>query len=186
MLAANKTLIVLGDSLSAGYNLPQKDSWPVLWQNQLTAEQSPWLIVNASISGETTQGALARLPTLLDQHQPDAVLVEIGANDGLRGFPIKTIEQNLLKIIALIQSQGAEVILMQIRIPPNYGPKYTEQFSSLYPKLAKEKNILWWPFFMEKVAIDKDLMQADGLHPNAKAQPMIKDLVHPLLEQLAK
>jgi acyl-CoA thioesterase-1 len=183
-MATTQNFIVLGDSLSAGYNIPKSQSWPELWQQQLAAEKSAWTIINASISGETTQGALARLPALLQTHQPKAILIEIGANDGLRGYPIKTIEQNLQKIISLSQESGSKVVLMQIRIPPNYGPKYTEQFMALYPKLAKQNSIILWPFFMEKIAIDSALMQADGLHPKAEAQPIIKDLVSPVLKQL--
>jgi acyl-CoA thioesterase-1 len=184
VLAANQNFLILGDSLSAGYNLAKSQSWPELWQQQLTAEQSDWQIINASISGETTQGALARLPSLLKNHQPKAILIEIGANDGLRGYPIKAIEQNLEKIISLSLASGSKVVLMQIRIPPNYGPKYTEQFIEIYPKLSKQTNVVLWPFFMDKIAIDPTLMQADGLHPTAQAQPIIKDLVNPVLKQL--
>ena len=184
MFAASQNFLILGHSLSAGYNLSKSQSWPELWQQQLTAEKSDWQIVNASISGETTQGALARLPPLLKNHQPKAILIELGANDGLRGYPIKTIEQNLAKIITLSKASGSKVVLMQIRIPPNYGPKYTEQFIAVYPKLAKQHQSILWPFFMEKVAVDPSLMQPDGLHPTAKAQAMIKDLVSPVLKQL--
>ena len=111
-------------------------------------------------------------------------MIELGANDGLRGYPIKTIEQNLAKIITLSKASGSKVVLMQIRIPPNYGPKYTEQFIAVYPKLAEQHQSILWPFFMEKVAVDPSLMQPDGLHPTAKAQSMIRDLVSPVLKQL--
>ncbi len=184
VFAASQNFLILGDSLSAGYNLSKSQSWPELWQQQLTAEKSDWQIVNASISGETTQGALARLPALLKNHKPKAILIELGANDGLRGYPIKTIEQNLAKIITLSKASGSKVVLMQIRIPPNYGPKYTEQFIAVYPKLAEQHQSILWPFFMEKVAVDPSLMQPDGLHPTAKAQSMIRDLVSPVLKQL--
>jgi len=184
VLAASQNFLILGDSLSAGYNLSKAQSWPDLWQQQLTAEKSEWQIINASISGETTQGALARLPALLKNHQPKAILIELGANDGLRGYPIKTIEQNLANIIALSQANGSKVVLMQIRIPPNYGPKYTEQFIGIYPKLAEQKQAILWPFFLEKIAVDPSLMQPDGLHPTAQAQSIIRDLVSPVLKQL--
>lgn len=175
---------MLGDSLSAGYNIPQAKSWPSLWQQELNTQQSEWKIINASISGETTQGGLARLPELLATYQPKAVLIELGANDGLRGFPIATIQKNLATIIQLSQQQGAKTILMQIRIPPNYGPKYTQQFLAIYPELAANTQSILWPFFMEKIAVNPKLMQADGLHPTAEAQPIIKDLVSPVLREL--
>lgn len=182
--ATSKKLLIAGDSLSAGYGLTLEQSWPVLLQQQLSAQQTPWHIHNASISGETSGGVLARLPALLSKHKPDVVLIEIGGNDGLRGFPPAKLRQNLQQIITLIQQQQVEPILMQIRIPPNYGPRYTEQFEAIYPTLAKENGIRLWPFFMDQIAINPELMQPDGIHPNAKAQPIIRDFVARLIIEM--
>ena len=182
--ATAKKLLIAGDSLSAGYNLTLEQSWPVLLQQSLNAANSQWTLHNASISGETSGGVLARLPDLLKTHQPDAVLIEIGGNDGLRGFPPARLQQNLSQIIKLIQQHGAKPILMQIRVPPNYGPRYTEQFTAIYPALAGEFNIPLWPFFMDKIATEAHLMQSDGIHPNNKAQPIIRDLMLQLVLEM--
>lgn len=182
--AQTKTLLIIGDSLSAGYGLAQQQSWPDLLQKTLVSKQSPWRIQNASISGETSGGALARLPALLQQHKPDAVLIEIGGNDGLRGFPVNRLRQNLTALITMSKEAGAKPVLMQIRIPPNYGPRYTEQFVTVYDELARQHEIPLWPFFMDKVAVQPELMQADGIHPNQKAQPIIRDLMLPLIEEM--
>ncbi len=184
MAAATKTFLIVGDSLSAGYGLPQSQSWPALLQQRLQQKKSVWQLHNASISGETSGGALARLPALLQQHQPAAVLIEIGGNDGLRGFPINRLRQNLEQLIALSKAAGATPVLMQIRIPPNYGPRYTEQFVAVYAELAEQQQIPLWPFFMDKVALQPELMQADAIHPNAKAQPIIRDFMLPLIEEM--
>ena len=127
---------------------------------------------------------MARLPDLLDKHQPQAVLIELGGNDGLRGFPLKQIETNLAAMIKLVQQQHSTAILMQIRIPPNYGPRYTGQFVALYPALAEQHQIKLWPFFMDQIAVQAELMQADGIHPNEKAQPIIRDFIEPWLLKL--
>ncbi|WP_430455362.1 arylesterase [Rheinheimera sp.] len=182
--AATKTLMIVGDSLSAGYGLQQPQSWPVLLQRSLEQNNSAWRIQNASISGETSGGALARLPALLQQHKPTAVLIEIGGNDGLRGFPINRLRQNLQQLIALSKAAGATPVLMQIRIPPNYGPRYTEQFVAVYAELAEQHQLKLWPFFMDNIAVRPELMQADGIHPNAKAQPIIRDFMLPFIEEM--
>ncbi len=179
-----KTLLILGDSLSAGYGLSQQQSWVHLLQQQLTQQNKGWTLVNASISGETSGGGLARLPALLEQHKPDYVLIELGANDGLRGFPVPQIESNLTAMVAQIKQQQSKALLMQIRIPPNYGPRYTKLFTDLYPKIAREQQIPLWPFFMETIALKQQWMQADGLHPNLEAQPVIADLMLPLVSGL--
>jgi acyl-CoA thioesterase-1 len=179
-------LLILGDSLSAGYGMQQQQGWVHLLQQQSAAKKLPWQLVNASISGETTAGGLARLPELLKQHQPDIVLIELGGNDGLRGFPIATIEKNLLQIITLIKAQQAKPVLMQIRIPPNYGPRYNQMFVALYPRLAEQHQLTLWPFFMDQIAVEPDLMQADGIHPNVKAQARISNMMLPLLEALTE
>lgn len=183
-VAATKTLLILGDSLSAGYGLSQPQSWPALLQQSLEQKKSPWRIHNASISGETSGGALARLPALLQQHKPAAVLIEIGGNDGLRGFPVNRLRQNLQQLIALSKAAGATPVLMQIRIPPNYGPRYTEQFVAVYAELAAQHQIKLWPFFMDNIAVRPELMQADAIHPNAKAQPIIRDFMLPFIEEM--
>lgn len=179
-----KTLLILGDSLSAGYGLSQTAAWPHVLQNKLKDAKSNLTVVNASISGETSAGGLARLPALLTKHKPDYVLIELGANDGLRGFPLSELEKNLGAVIATVQNSAAEALLMQIRIPPNYGPRYTKGFSNLYPKLSEAYSVKLWPFFMERIALNQAWMQADGLHPNAEAQDVIADLMLPLLTSL--
>lgn len=179
-----KTLLILGDSLSAGYGLSQQQGWVTVLQQKLEQQRSDWTIVNASISGETSGGGLARLPALLEQHKPDFVLIELGANDGLRGFPVSQLETNLKAMVQLIKQQQSKALLMQIRIPPNYGPRYTKLFTDVYPKVAKEQQIPLWPFFMETIALEQKWMQADGLHPNLAAQPVIADLMLPLVVSL--
>ncbi len=182
--APAKTLLIVGDSLSAGYGLSQQQSWPTLVQQSLSGKNSSWRIQNASISGETSGGALARLPALLQQYKPTAVLIEIGGNDGLRGFPVNRLRQNLQQLIELSKKAGASPVLMQIRIPPNYGPRYTEQFVAVYAELAEQHQIKLWPFFMDNIAVDAALMQADGIHPNAQAQPIIRDFMLPFIEEM--
>ncbi len=164
--------------------MQQQQGWVHLLQQQLEKNQSSWTLVNASISGETTAGGLARLPELMAKHQPQAVLIELGGNDGLRGFPIIQIEKNLQQLIAEVTKHQAKPILMQIRIPPNYGPRYTKQFVALYPALAEKYQATHWPFFMDQIAVKPELMQADGIHPNEQAQPIIRDFIAPLLQKL--
>lgn len=173
-------MLILGDSLSAAYGMQQHQGWPHLLQQQ----QSDWQLINASISGETTAGGLARLPQLLKEHSPNAVLIELGGNDGLRGFAIPQIKQNLDAIITLVKQHNASPVLMQIRIPPNYGPRYGKQFSDVYPKLAAQHKITLWPFFMDSIAVKPELMLNDGIHPNQQAQPKISAIVGELLQQL--
>jgi acyl-CoA thioesterase-1 len=176
-IAAADTLLILGDSLSAGYQLPIQQAWATQlsehWKNTPDAPR----VINASISGDTAAQGLARLPELLKTHQPRWVLIELGANDGLRGFPTTEIERDLTKIITLTKQANAQPLLMQIRITPNYGRRYTDAFSAIYPKLAQENHIPLLPFFMEQIATKPALMQADGLHPTAEAQPFITDFM---------
>lgn len=173
-------LLILGDSLSAAYGMQQQQGWPHLLQ-----QDTHWQLINASISGETTAGGLARLPALLQQHNPDAVLIELGGNDGLRGFAIATAKANLNEIITLVKQHNAMPVLMQIRIPPNYGPRYVQQFSAIYPQLAEQHQITLWPFFMDNIATNAELMLPDGIHPNQAAQPLISEFVGKLLADLA-
>lgn len=175
-----KTILVFGDSLSAGYKLVQGEGWVELLDNKLNQNGKKFQFINASISGETTGGGLSRLPDTLQRTRPDIVIIELGANDGLRGYPIKTFKQNLSDIIKLSQKANAEILLLGMHIPPNYGQRYTDMFYQTYQDLAKEYKVAMVPFFLEGVATNDKLMQADGLHPNAKGQPYILEnvLIH--------
>jgi len=170
--AAADTLLILGDSLSAGYRMAATAAWPALLNNKW--QQQP-VVVNASISGDTSQQGLARLPALLKEHKPRWVLVELGGNDGLRGFPPQQTEQTLRQIIQTVKSADAKPLLMQIRLPANYGRRYTEAFGAIYPKLASDLDVPLLPFFMEEVYLKPQWMQDDGIHPNRDAQPFIAD-----------
>ncbi|WP_409306414.1 multifunctional acyl-CoA thioesterase I/protease I/lysophospholipase L1 [Pectobacterium sp. B1J-3] len=181
---AADTLLILGDSLSAGYQMPAANAWPALLNKQWQTQQKPTTIINASISGDTAAQGLARLPALLEQHQPRWVLIELGGNDGLRGFPPQNIEQDLTKIITLVKQAKAEPLLMQIRLPTNYGRRYTESFSNVYPRLAKQFALPLLPFFMEQVYQKSEWIMEDGIHPTRDAQPFIADWMAKQLEPL--
>jgi len=170
---ANTTILVMGDSLSAEYGLARGTGWVKLLEEQLQKQSSPWAIFNASISGETTSGGLTRLPALLEQKKPGIVLLELGANDALRGLSVSQTENNLRKMIQLSKKSGAKVLVFGIQIPPNYGQDYTNQFKALFSKLAKQEGVELLPFFMQGVASDKELFQADNIHPNEKAQAIL-------------
>lgn len=172
---AADNLLIIGDSLSAVYRLPVAESWPSLLNKKWQKEGDKPTIINASISGDTAEQGLARLQTLLQQHQPRWVLIELGANDGLRGFPPQNISQTLTRIISQVKQANAEPLLMQIRLPPNYGRRYGDAFYAIYPTLAKQENIPLVPFFMEQVAAKPEWMQDDGLHPALAAQSFIAD-----------
>ncbi|ADP11853.1 acyl-CoA thioesterase I [Erwinia sp. Ejp617] len=180
---AADTLLVLGDSLSAGYRMSASAAWPALLNEKW--QKSP-AIINGSISGDTTAQGLARLPALLKQHQPRWVLIELGGNDGLRGFPPQQVEQDLNQAIAQIQAAKAQPLLMQVRLPANYGKRYTESFAAIYPRLASQHAIPLVPFFMEQVYLKPEWMQDDGIHPNPSAQPFIADLMAKQLAFLVK
>ena len=169
----NPVILVLGDSLSAEYGLPRATGWVYLLEKQLQQEKSPWLVFNASISGETSSGGLARLPALLTQKKPGIVMIELGANDALRGLPISETEANLRKMISMSKKSGARILLFGIQIPSNYGQTYITQFKNIYPKLAKEERIELLPFFLDGVAMKPELFQADRLHPNVEAQSVL-------------
>ncbi len=173
--ASDKRILILGDSLSAAYGLKQADGWVQLLQNMYDEQNRPITLINASISGETTGGALARLPGLLADKRPTHVLIELGGNDGLRGYPLAVLERNLSKIVTLSENAGANVAIISMQIPPNLGKRYTEAFTNTFAKVAKKKNAHLMPFFIEKVATDPSLMLTDNIHPNAKAQPIIRD-----------
>ncbi|WP_440867585.1 multifunctional acyl-CoA thioesterase I/protease I/lysophospholipase L1 [Symbiopectobacterium purcellii] len=182
---AAETLLVLGDSLSAGYRMPAASAWPALLNEQWQkASPDGITIVNASISGDTASQGLARLPALLQQHQPRWVLIEMGGNDGLRGLPPPTIEQDLTTIINQVKTANAQPLLMQIRLPANYGQRYTNTFSAIYPRLAQQFSIPLVPFFMEQVYLKPEWMQDDGIHPTREAQPFIADWMAKQLKPL--
>lgn len=178
------TLLILGDSLSAGYGLDPGQGWVSLLQREWHDQGQPLRVINASISGETTSGGLSRLPQLLEQYQPRWLVVELGANDGLRGTPLQAIGRNLQRLVELGREQGSEVLLLGMRIPPNYGARYSEGFFQLFGQLAQQAGVAYLPFMLEGVAGDPALMQADGLHPNAQAQPLLLENIRPLLKAL--
>lgn len=163
----------MGDSISAAYGVEAGKGWVVLLQQKLNKENKPYTIFNESISGDTTAGGLARIDNTLTRHKPELILLELGANDGLRGLSPKQMKSNLTEIIKRSQKAHAKVLLLSMRIPPNYGKRYVDMFYNVYPQLAKELNIPYVPFILEDVALAKEMMQKDGLHPNAKAQPII-------------
>jgi acyl-CoA thioesterase-1 len=169
----NPVILVMGDSLSAEYGLPRGSGWVNLLQQQLAKEGSPWSVFNASISGETSSGGLARMGDLLKQKKPGLVLLELGANDALRGLPIAESENNLRKMIQMSKKSGAKVLLFGMQIPPNYGKRYTKQFRDLYSTLATQEGITLLPFFLSGVADKPELFQADRLHPNVEAQNIL-------------
>ena len=177
IIAEEETLLILGDSISAGYGINQKDNWVSMLQSKFNNDGTSIKLINSSVSGDTTSGGLQRLKRDLQKFDPDYVLIELGGNDALRGYPIKRIKDNLQTMIALIKSIYSKALLMQIRIPPNYGQKYTLAFERIYLELASTEEIYFLPFMLENVGLNPDLMQPDGIHPNAKAQPLIaKDM----------
>lgn len=182
--SAAKAIVVLGDSISAGYGLELKKGWVPLLQQKLTTENKAYAVINESISGDTSAGGLARIDKLLVKHKPELVVLELGANDGLRGLSLKQMKSNLAEIIKRSQKTGAKVLLLSMRIPPNYGKRYVDMFYNVYPQLAKEMNITFIPFILEDLALAKELMQKDGLHPNAKAQPIIANKIWQYLRHL--
>ena len=186
MTATAKSIVVLGDSISAGYGIEVSQGWVALLQQKLDQQGTGHIIHNESISGDTTAGGLARIDAALTLHKPAVVIVELGANDGLRGLPPTLIKNNLAGIIHLARQNGAKVLLLSMKIPPNYGKRYIDLFYTIYPQLATELGIPYVPFIMEDVALTKDMMQQDGLHPNAKGQPVIADKVWPQLLPLLK
>jgi acyl-CoA thioesterase-1 len=166
-------ILVMGDSLSAEYGLPRGAGWVNLLEKQLEKDASPWTVFNSSISGETSSGGLTRLPGLLNQKKPGIVMIELGANDALRGLQLNQTESNLRKMIQMSTKSGARVLLFGIQIPSNYGQSYTSQFKKLFPQLAYEERIEVLPFFLDGVALKSELFQADRLHPNVEAQSIL-------------
>ncbi len=185
--AAAPVILVFGDSISAGYGLQHVDQgWVALLQARLRQEGYGDEVVNASVSGETTAGGLARLPRALELHHPAIVILELGGNDGLRALPLDAMRSNLEKMIGLAQAAGARVVLLGMRIPPNYGPEYTQHFAQVYAQLAQRMKLPFVPFFLDRVALDPQRMQADGIHPSAAGQPALIDAVWPVVKPLLK
>jgi acyl-CoA thioesterase-1 len=178
-----RTLLVVGDSLSAGFGLEPGEGWVTLLQNRLDARGYGYRVVNASITGDTTTGGLSRLPRALKVHQPAVVLIELGGNDGLRGTPVGVIRDNLTEMIRLSRAGGARVVVAGMQIPPNYGGRYTTEFAAVYPQLAREHGVALIPFILDGIALNRRLMQADGVHPNAAGQPKLLDNAWPALEK---
>jgi acyl-CoA thioesterase-1 len=177
------TMLIFGDSLSAGYGIEVDQSWVTLLQARLGEQGYEHRVVNASISGETSEGVAARIDTALETFTPALVILELGGNDGLRGFPPGRMRANLDTIITKSKASGADVVMLGIRIPPNYGQRYTEAFENVFRELADRHEIPWIEFFLEGVALNSELMQADGIHPNAAAQPILLDNAWPIIEQ---
>ncbi len=174
-----QSVLVLGDSISAAYGMSLEQGWVALLAQELAAAEPPLEVINASISGETTGGGLRRLPQLLQQHEPELVIIELGGNDGLRGFPLTALRDNLGRLVSLSQEAGARVVLVPMEIPPNYGPQYTAGFREAFVDIARTSGSTLAPFLLEGVATDPELMQADGIHPDVAAQPILLQNILP-------
>ena len=183
LAAEPPTVVVFGDSLSAGYGIDVDQSWTALLQSRLSAQGYEHRVINASISGETTEGGKTRNGAALGNFDPDLVILELGGNDGLRGFPPAVMKDNLRDIIETTRAAGSSVVLLGIRIPTNYGPRYTAAFEIVFRELADELDVRWIEFFMEGIALDESLMQDDGIHPNAEAQPILLDNAWPIIRE---
>ena len=186
--APARIILVVGDSISAAYGIPVEHGWVSLLQQRLDTSGYPYRVVNASISGDTTANARARLPEALASHQPDVVLLGLGGNDGLRGLSLSAMKNNLADMIASSREAGSKVLLIGVQLPPNYGPRYTERFQSVFHELASEQDLALLPSLVDGIGTEQNLMQQDGIHPNAVAQPLIADRVWkklvPLLDEV--
>jgi acyl-CoA thioesterase-1 len=180
------TILVYGDSLSAAYGIGQKDGWVTLLEERLKQRKLDYSVANASISGETTSGGAARIDDALARFKPDVVIVALGANDGLRGLPVPEMKANLVRIIGAAQARKARVLVAGMRMPPNYGPKYTQAFQQAFAEVAKERRAAYVPFLLDGIADNRDLFLSDQLHPSAQAQPIILETVWKGLEPLLK
>jgi acyl-CoA thioesterase-1 len=185
-LAAQKNILIVGDSISAAYGMSLKEGWVALLARRLEQQHPDYAVVNASISGETSAGAAARLPALLQRHSPSVVVLELGGNDGLRGYPIKRFRENMNQMLDQSRDSGAELLLLGMEIPPNYGTRYTDLFRKSYTRLADDSGATLVPFLLEGVATNPELMQADRIHPTTQAQLMLLDTVWPYLETLLR
>jgi acyl-CoA thioesterase I len=184
--ASNRTILVFGDSLSAGYGLRPEQGWVALLDKRLLSQGYGYKVVNASVSGETTTGGLQRLPRALESNRPDLVVLELGSNDALRGLPLSAMQSNLGRMIELAQQASARVLLIGMRMPPNYGPRYTADFAQVFASLRDKYHVPLVPFLLQSVALDPSRMQEDGLHPNALGEPIMLDTVWPQLEPMLK
>jgi acyl-CoA thioesterase-1 len=183
-MAENPKILIFGDSLSAVYGVAQSQGWPALLQNKLKEKNQHYDVINASISGETTSGGLSRLASVLAEFKPNIIILELGANDGLRGLPVQEMEKNLNEMIVISKKTKAKIVLIGMKIPPNYGPKYSTEFRQTYTNLSQQHNITLVPFMLENVATNPKLTQDDGLHPNSFAQPLILENIWPKLHGL--
>ena len=181
-----RKLLILGDSISAGYGIEEGSQWTEILQIKYNEQNTELVIINASISGDTTGGGLSRIESLLNKYNPEILLIELGGNDALRGYPVKKIKSNLDKISSLAIEKKVEVLLMQIRIPPNYGRRYVSAFENLFVEMGTQEGINLFPFMLQTVALNKDLMLPDGIHPNAKAQPLIAEFMYNKLQRYVK
>ena len=179
-----KSLLILGDSISAGYGMSKEKQWSEVLKEKLNQEKISLKIINASVSGETTGGGLVRSDKLLQNNMPSYLLIELGGNDALRGYPPQTVKSNLLEIINLGKTYGSKSIIMKIRIPPNYGNRYRNEFESIYTEIAEETGSLYMPFMLNNIALEKNLMMADGIHPTEEAQPLIAEEIFNFLKDL--
>lgn len=183
MPASARNILLVGDSISAAFGLEIDQGWVRLLEQRLAEEDLPYAVVNASVSGDTTAGGLARLPALLAEVEPELVVIELGGNDGLRALPVTNMQQNLSAMVALSREAGAEVILLGMRIPPNYGPRYSKAFEQAFVAVAEEHGVPLVPFLLEGVGGVKGMMQSDGVHPTAAAQPLLLDNAWPAIKQ---
>jgi len=179
--ASEQKILVFGDSISAAYGMSLEQGWVAQLARELEEQNQPYTVVNASISGETTAGGLRRLPSLLEEHLPRIVIIELGGNDGLRGYPLKTLQKNLTQMVHMAQQASAKVILLPMEIPPNYGARYTNGFHQTYRAVAEQTDSALAPFILEHVALDATLVQADGIHPTVEAQAMMLATVLPTI-----
>lgn len=180
------TVLVFGDSLSAGYGIAVEQSWPALLAKRLEDSRAPWSVSNASISGETTAGGRTRFAATLDRAQPSVVVLALGANDGLRGLPVAQMRDNLTAMIQSAKTRKAKVLLIGMKLPPNYGPDYVRQFEQAFAEVATREQVPLLPFLLAPIALDAGAFQPDGLHPNAAAQPKLLDYIWPTLKPLLK
>lgn len=184
--AAEKTILVLGDSLSAGFGIPRERSWPSLLEQRLQSDHAAYRVANLSISGETTAGGMSRLPEALRQYRPAVVVIALGANDGLRGLPLEAMRANLDTMIGASQEAGARVVLVGMRLPPNFGPAYVSRFAATFSELSRRRKTPLVPFLLDGFADRPEAFQADGLHPTAAFQPAILDNIWPALKPLLR
>ena len=187
IIADTKKLLIFGDSISAGYGIKESENWVALLADNLNKNSNiNFILINSSVSGDTTSGGVSRIKKALKVHSPDYVLIELGGNDALRGYPITNIQENLERIVSKVLEEKSKPILMQIKIPPNYGRRYVSAFENLYPTISKTYQIPLMDFLLENVALDQNLMQADGIHPNSKAQPIIAKQIYIEIKNILK